>query len=74
MPAPHLEAARARPDYPTAFRDRAAIVHPEPAATEAPPMVSSAALLQGGRRLRIAHEGEVYTLHLTRQRKLLLTK
>lgn len=36
--------------------------------------VSSEALLQGARRLSIAHGGEVYTLHLTRQNKLLLTK
>jgi hemin uptake protein HemP len=36
--------------------------------------VTSEALLQGARRLTIAHGGEVYTLHLTRQNKLLLTK
>jgi hemin uptake protein HemP len=42
---------------------------------DAPPRaVSSEALLQGARRLTIAHGGEVYTLHLTRQNKLLLTK
>ncbi|MFN3615420.1 MAG: hemin uptake protein HemP [Rubrimonas sp.] len=35
---------------------------------------SSADLLRGARKLMIDHEGEVYTLHLTRQNKLLLTK
>jgi hemin uptake protein HemP len=40
----------------------------------ASPMVTSAELLRGGRRLLIAHDGEVYTLQLTRQNKLLLTK
>lgn len=37
-------------------------------------VVSSAALLAGARVLSIAHEGELYTLRLTRQNKLLLTK
>ena len=39
-----------------------------------PRSVTSEALLQGARRLTIAHGGDVYTLHLTRQNKLLLTK
>ena len=48
---------------------------PDPAQPPAPPRaVTSEALLQGSRRLTIAHGGEVYTLHLTRQNKLLLTK
>jgi hemin uptake protein HemP len=47
----------------------------EMAELPAPPRaVTSEALLQGARRLTIAHGGEVYTLHLTRQNKLLLTK
>lgn len=44
------------------------------APAEAPRFTSSAALLRGARRLMIEHGGEVYTLHLTRQNKLLLTK
>jgi hemin uptake protein HemP len=48
---------------------------PGPApATPPPPVVTSAELMRGGRRLLIAHDGEVYTLQLTRQNKLLLTK
>ncbi|MGF1659482.1 MAG: hemin uptake protein HemP [Rubrimonas sp.] len=43
-------------------------------APEATPRIDSAALLKGARRLLIEHDGEVYTLHLTRQNKLLLTK
>lgn len=38
------------------------------------PLISSDALLRGARRVRIEHDGAVYTLHLTRQNKLLLTK
>jgi hemin uptake protein HemP len=36
--------------------------------------LTSAALLGGARKVQIEHEGAVYTLHLTRQGKLLLTK
>lgn len=36
--------------------------------------ITSAALLAGHRKVQIEHEGHVYTLHLTRQGKLLLTK
>ena len=38
------------------------------------PRTTSAELLRGARRLLIEHDGETYTLHLTRQNKLLLTK
>lgn len=38
------------------------------------PLIRSDALLRGGRRVLIEHDGAVYTLHLTRQNKLLLTK
>lgn len=38
------------------------------------PVVTAQTLLRGGRKLLIEHEGEVYTLQLTRQNKLLLTK
>ena len=38
------------------------------------PRIASAELLRGARRLLIEHDGEIYTLHLTRQNKLLLTK
>lgn len=42
---------------------------------EGPPRrVDSETLLQGARRLIIAHGSDVYTLRLTRQNKLLLTK
>jgi hemin uptake protein HemP len=36
--------------------------------------ISSLALLRGGRKLLIEHAGETYTLQVTRQNKLLLTK
>lgn len=36
--------------------------------------IPSSALLGGRRRVLIEHEGEVYTLQVTRQGKLLLTK
>ena len=38
------------------------------------PRKTSEDLLQGRRRLIIEHDGAEYTLHLTRQNKLLLTK
>ncbi|TVQ54965.1 MAG: hemin uptake protein HemP [Rhodobacteraceae bacterium] len=42
---------------------------------DGPPVcVRSDALLNGRRRLLIEHGGAVYTLQLTRQNKLLLTK
>ena len=46
------------------------------AADEAAPVrtLSARALLGGGRLLRIEHEGEIYTLRLTRNNKLILTK
>ena len=40
----------------------------------APRCLTSAALLGGARKVQIEHDGSVYTLHLTRQGKLLLTK
>jgi hemin uptake protein HemP len=36
--------------------------------------LSARALLGAGRLLRIEHEGEIYTLRLTRNNKLILTK
>ncbi|BCL74989.1 hypothetical protein JHS3_07250 [Jeongeupia sp. HS-3] len=39
-----------------------------------PPVLSSAALLQGQRAVVIEHNGERYTLRETRQGKLILTK
>ncbi|MFZ5757487.1 MAG: hemin uptake protein HemP [Pseudomonadota bacterium] len=39
-----------------------------------PPVVDSGTLLQGAGELRIEHDGSVYTLRLTRQNKLILTK
>jgi hemin uptake protein HemP len=38
------------------------------------PQIDSRALMSGGRKLLIDHEGEIYTLQVTRQGKLLLTK
>ncbi|MEO1494984.1 MAG: hemin uptake protein HemP [Pseudomonadota bacterium] len=38
------------------------------------PLVSSEELLQGAKIITIDHEGTFYTLRLTRQNKLLLTK
>lgn len=38
------------------------------------PRLSSSDILQGVKRIIIDHEGVEYTLHLTRQNKLLLTK
>ncbi|MEM7189960.1 MAG: hemin uptake protein HemP [Pseudomonadota bacterium] len=40
----------------------------------APRLIDSEELLQGRKRITINHEGTEYTLHLTRQNKLLLTK
>lgn len=37
-------------------------------------LIDSAELLQHGTELQIAHDGAVYTLRLTRQNKLILTK
>lgn len=46
-----------------------------PSATAPPPeTISSATLLQGARALYIQHEDTRYTLRLTRQNKLILTK
>jgi len=42
--------------------------------TEQTPLVDSADLMRGGRLLSIRHNGAVYTLRITRQDKLLLTK
>lgn len=39
-----------------------------------PVVLSSQEILQGCRKITIDHEGTEYTLHLTRQNKLLLTK
>ncbi|MEM1299720.1 MAG: hemin uptake protein HemP [Pseudomonadota bacterium] len=39
-----------------------------------PLKLTSAQVLQGLRRVIIDHEGTEYTLHLTKQNKLLLTK
>ncbi len=47
---------------------------PVPAQPRAAAGVDSATLLNGARILLIHHEGETYTLRLTRQNKLLLTK
>jgi hemin uptake protein HemP len=57
-------AAESRPSF-------AAMGGHEPAGVA---QARSADLLRGARKLMIEHEGEVYTLHLTRQNKLLLTK
>ena len=40
----------------------------------APRRIPSTALLAGQRTVQIEHDGQLYTLHLTRQGKLLLTK
>jgi hemin uptake protein HemP len=47
---------------------------PRPLMAAAAERVSSVALLRGGRKLFIEHGGETYTLQVTRQNKLLLTK
>lgn len=47
---------------------------PQPQEATAPRVLTSAALLQGARKVLIAHDGDLYTLQLTRQGKLLLTK
>lgn len=46
---------------------------PKPARQERR-IIDSAELLQHGTELQIAHDGAVYTLRLTRQNKLILTK
>lgn len=45
-----------------------------PVAPAPTPRIDSDVLLSGGRLLEIEHRGQVYTLRLTRQDKLLLTK
>ncbi len=40
----------------------------------APAPVPSGALMGGARKLLIEHAGEIYTLQITRQNRLLLTK
>ena len=49
----------------------------QPATEERPasvPTVSSKQLLQGGRELRIIHDGQMYRLQVTRNNKLILQK
>ena len=46
----------------------------EPRPQPAPRCIPSTALLAGHRTVHIEHDGQLYTLHLTRQGKLLLTK
>jgi len=50
--------------------------HPEPppAAAEPVPRIDSSQLLRGGRTVEIDHAGQRYTLRLTRENKLILTK
>lgn len=49
-----------------------------PASPAAPadlgPLLSSGELFAGGKQLRIAHQGQTYTLRITRENKLILTK
>ena len=45
--------------------------HPDIASV---PTLTARSLLGGGRVIRIEHEGELYTLRLTRNNKLILTK
>ncbi|SEA45414.1 hemin uptake protein HemP [Rubrimonas cliftonensis] len=51
-----------------------ATARPAPSQTLTEASVDSATLLAGSRILLIRHAGETYTLRLTRQNKLLLTK
>ncbi|TVS17599.1 MAG: hemin uptake protein HemP [Planctomycetaceae bacterium] len=53
-----------QPDRPPATDERLASV----------PTVSSKQLLQGGRELRIIHDGQMYRLQVTRNNKLILQK
>lgn len=46
----------------------------EPPRTAEAPEIESDAVLGGRRLIRIRHDGMVYTLRVTRQGKLLLTK
>jgi hemin uptake protein HemP len=46
----------------------------EPARTPDAPCYASAELFGGGDRIWIEHNGERYSLRITRQRKLILTK
>jgi hemin uptake protein HemP len=50
--------------------------HPQTHATEVAEVrtLSARSLLGTGRVIRIEHEGELYTLRLTRNNKLILTK
>jgi hemin uptake protein HemP len=46
----------------------------EPASQEGTRLVSALELLGGSRVLRIEHKGEIYTLRVTRNDRLILTK
>lgn len=53
---------------------RLSVPHPQEATAASPPVVSSEALLGGGRELLIRHGSEAYRLRLTGNNKLILTK
>ena len=51
--------------------------HPQTAATEDPPRRSPIRIqeiMQNAREVEISHEGQIYRLRITRNRKLILTK
>ena len=48
--------------------------HPAPPPTSEPPAHDARALTEGGTQARIVLDGQVYTLRITRQGKLILTK
>lgn len=47
---------------------------PLPPAVDPVPRIDSSQLLRGGRTVEIDHAGQRYTLRLTRENKLILTK
>lgn len=64
-------APRSRPPAPRHDSDSATRAPSQGAAT---PRYASNELFQGGDRILIEHNGEHYSLRITRQRKLILTK
>ena len=65
-------ADRLRP--PAVDAARAAVSQPPNRATGNSPLLNSGSLFAGNRQVRIDHHGQTYTLSITRENKLILTK
>lgn len=67
-----VHADRLRP--PANNAARAAVPQPESGAADDSPLLNSGNLFAGSRQVRIQHYGQTYTLSITRENKLILTK